>query len=344
MTKHSKPLIQSLKGERVDPPPIWLMRQAGRYLPEYRKIREKSRGFLDLCYDSDKATQITLQPIKRFDFDAAILFSDILLLPHALGQGLSFNEGEGPRLDAIRSLEDLEKLSLEHLHTRLAPIYQTVQNVSALLPKKTALIGFAGAPWTVAAYMVEGKGSRDFIYAKTWALGAPKQFQRLITLLVKATSSYLIQQVERGADALQIFDTWSGVLPRYAFVKFCIEPILEIINRVKEVHPDIPIVVFPRGATVHLPEFVKTSEVDAISIDYSADPAWAAGSLQDYATIQGNLDPVLLLAGGLELTVQARQIVKALSNGPHIFNLGHGILPETPIKHVEQLVSVVRTQ
>tara|TARA_Y100000588_G_scaffold382277_1_gene469446 strand:- start:2222 stop:3286 length:1065 start_codon:yes stop_codon:yes gene_type:complete len=337
-----KPLIRSLKGERLDTPPIWLMRQAGRYLPEYRKIRAKSSGFLDLCFDSDKATEITMQPINRFDFDAAILFSDILVVPHALGQDLSFLEGEGPILNPVRSVEDLETLSSENLHRHLAPIYQTAKNVSALLPEKTALIGFAGAPWTVAAYMVEGKGSRDYIYAKNWALGAPDQFQKLIKLLVEATSSYLIGQVDAGANVLQIFDTWSGVLPRYAFDRFCVEPTLEIIKLVKAVHPNIPIVAFPRGATAHLPDFVKTSEIDAISIDYSADPVWAAQELQPYVTIQGNLDPVLLIAGGEELIRRTREIVSALSGGPHIFNLGHGILPETPIKHVEQLVSAVR--
>ena len=310
------------------------MRQAGRYLPEYRKIRSESEGFLKLCYDSDKATEITMQPIKRFDFDAAILFSDILVLPHALGQGLSFVEGEGPLLDAIRSLEDLERLSSENLHNQLAPVYQTVKNVSELLPQQTALIGFAGSPWTVAAYMVEGKGSRDYVYAKKWALGAPKQFQKLITLLVEATSSYLIQQVEHGANVLQLFDTWSGVLPRYAFDRFCLEPTREVIKRVKEVHPNVPIVAFPRGSTAHLPGFVKIPEIDAISIDYSADPTWAARELQPHATVQGNLDPVLLLAGGTELAVRAQEIVRALSSGPHVFNLGHGILPETPIEHV----------
>ena len=342
MNEHLKPLIRSLMGERLDPPPIWLMRQAGRYLPEYRKIRSEAKGFLDLCYNSDRATQITMQPIKRFGFDAAILFSDILVVPHSLGQDLSFVEGQGPVLDAIRSMEDLEKLSSEHIHTKLAPVYETVKNVSALLPRQTALIGFAGAPWTVAAYMVEGKGSRDFIYAKKWALGAPRQFQKLISLLVEATSGYLIQQVEHGVNALQIFDTWSGALPPHAFDRFCVEPIREIIKRVKKVHPNIPIVVFPRGPTINLPKFVKTTEIDAISIDYSVDPVWAAQELQPYATIQGNLDPVLLLAGGTELTFRAQAIVEALSHGPHIFNLGHGILPETPIKHVEQLVSAVR--
>jgi len=340
--EHTKPLIKSLNGERVDPPPIWMMRQAGRYLPEYQKIRSKCRSFLDLCYDSDKATEVTMQPIKRFDFDAAILFSDILVLPHALGQDVSFVEGEGPVLDPIRTLEDLQKLSLENFHTLLAPIYQTVENVSGLLPRQTALIGFAGAPWTVAAYMVEGKGSRDFIYAKNWALGAPEQFQKLITLLVEATSSYLIMQAEYGANALQLFDTWSGVLPRYAFEKYCVEPTREVIKRVKEIHPNIPIVVFPRGSTAHLPTFVKTSKIDAVGIDYSADPTWAAQKLQPYTTVQGNLDPVLLMAGGAELELRTREIVTALANGPHIFNLGHGILPETPIKHVEQLISAVR--
>ena len=342
MTDVSKPIIRALKGERADPPPIWLMRQAGRYLPEYRDIRETAGGFLNLCYDPEKAAEVTLQPLKRFGFDAAILFSDILVIPHALGQNVTFEAGEGPRLTPIRDAKALAGLSMDALHDSLAPIYGTVRNVAADLPGGAALIGFAGAPWTVATYMVEGSGSRDYPNAKGWALGDPDGFQQLVDLLVEATAAYLIRQVDAGAEALQLFDTWAGVLPKHAFDRFSAEPIREIARRVKAVHPDVPVIAFPRGAALYLPELARAPEIDGIGIDYATDPAWAARELQPHATVQGNFDPILLLAGGDELERRAREIVDALSGGPHIFNLGHGILPPTPIEHVERLIRAVR--
>ena len=318
------------------------MRQAGRYLPEYREVRERAGGFLNLCYDPEKAAEVTLQPLRRFGFDAAILFSDILVIPHALGQEVSFEAGEGPRLEPIRDAGGLSSLSLDGIHDSLGPIYGTVERVAAVLPDAAALIGFAGAPWTVATYMVEGSGSRDYPNAKGWALGKPDEFQDLIDLLVEATSAYLIRQVEAGAEALQLFDTWAGVLPKHAFERFSAEPIVEIARRVKAVHPDIPIIAFPRGAAIYLPKLARTPEIDGIGIDYAIDPDWAAREIQPYAAIQGNFDPILLMAGGEELERRTRAIVDALSGGPHIFNLGHGILPKTPISHVERLLKAVR--
>ncbi len=342
MTDISKPIIAALKGERVDPPPIWLMRQAGRYLPEYRAVREEAGGFLNLCFDPEKAAEVTLQPLRRFGFDAAILFSDILVIPHALGQNVTFEAGEGPRLDWIRDSDALKKLSMDYIHESLGPIYKTVSRVSGALPNGAALIGFAGAPWTVATYMVEGSGSRDYPNAKGWALGDPDSFQNLIDLLVESTSAYLIRQIEAGAEVLQLFDTWSGLLPKHAFDRFSAEPICNIARRVKEVHPDIPIIAFPRGAALSLPELARMPEIDGIGIDFAVDPAWAARELQPHAAVQGNFDPILLLAGGYELEKRAREIVDALSGGPHIFNLGHGILPPTPTEHVERLIKAVR--
>ena len=342
VTDISKPIIAALKGERVDPPPIWLMRQAGRYLPEYRAVREEAGGFLNLCYDPKKAAEVTLQPLRRFGFDAAILFSDILVIPHALGQNVTFEAGEGPRLDWIRDSDALKRLSMDYIHENLDPIYKTVSRVSGALPNGTALIGFAGAPWTVATYMVEGSGSRDYPNAKGWALSDPEGFQQLIDLLVESTSAYLIRQIEVGAEVLQLFDTWSGVLPKHAFDRFSAAPMCDIARRVKEVHPDIPIIAFPRGAALYLPELARMPEIDGVGIDFTADPAWAARELQPHAAVQGNFDPILLLAGGDELETRAREIVDALSGGPHIFNLGHGILPATPTEHVDRLIKAVR--
>jgi len=337
-----KPLVQALNGGRVDPPPIWFMRQAGRYLPEYRKVREVAGGFLNLCYDPGKAADVTLQPLRRFGFDAAILFSDILVIPHALGQDLTFETGEGPRLVPIRDAEGLARLGMDNLHQNLAPIYETVKRVSADLPDGAALIGFAGAPWTVATYMVEGSGSRDYPHAKAWALGNPDGFQLLIDILIESTTEYLLRQVVAGAEAIQIFDTWAGVLPKYAFDRFSAEPIREIARRVKAAHPNIPIIAFPRGANLYLPEIAKAPEIDAIGIDYAVDPVWAAREIQPYAAVQGNFDPILLLAGGDLLERRAVEIIEALSGGAHVFNLGHGILPQTPLDHVERLIKAVR--
>jgi len=342
MTTSNKPLIEALNGEHVGPPPIWLMRQAGRYLPEYRAVRKVAGGFLNLCYDPEKAADVTLQPLRRFGFDGAILFSDILVIPHALGQEVTFEAGEGPKLDPIRDADGLSRLSMDKIHESLGPIYETVERVAADLPEGAALIGFAGAPWTVATYMIEGSGSRDYPNAKAWALGDPDGFRVLVDLLVDATTEYLLRQVAAGAEALQLFDTWAGVLPKHAFDRFSAAPILEIARRVKAEHPEIPIIAFPRGAPLYLPDMAKTSVIDAIGIDYAVDPAWAAREIQPHAAVQGNFDPILLLTGGDELERRAKEIVETLSGGPHIFNLGHGILQQTPLDHVERLIRAVR--
>lgn len=337
-----KPLIAALLGRRVDPPPVWLMRQAGRYLPEYRALRAEAGGFLDLCYDPEKAAEVTLQPLRRFGFDGAILFSDILVVPHALGQAVAFEAGEGPKLEPVRDAAGLRRLDPAKLHAHLAPMYETVSRVAAELPDGAALIGFAGAPWTVATYMVEGGSSRDYANAKGWALGDPDGFQVLVDLLVDATAEYLVRQIDAGAEAVQIFDTWAGVLPKYAFDRFSAAPIREIARRVKAAHPGVPVIVFPRGAALYLADFARAPEIDAVGLDYATDPVWAAREIQPHAAVQGNLDPVLLLAGGPELARSARAIIDALSGGPHVFNLGHGILPQTPVAHVEALLAAVR--
>tara|TARA_B100000686_G_C16783750_1_gene973758 strand:+ start:1662 stop:2696 length:1035 start_codon:yes stop_codon:yes gene_type:complete len=343
MVIHSKkPIVSVLSGQQINPPPIWLMRQAGRYLPEYQEIRNQGGGFFNLCFNPQKATEVTMQPIRRFNLDAAILFSDILVIPHALGQTVKFKASGGPYLKPISDYQEIKDFSAKDIQTTLSPIYQTVKNVSNLLSDTTALIGFAGAPWTVAAYMVEGESSQNFTRAKKWALGDPDGFENLINLLIEVTSAHLIQQVAFGADVLQLFDSWSGLLPATAFDRFCVKPICEIVDRVKDTYPDVPIIVFPRGAGPKADQLAKHPRIDAISIDFSIEPSWAARKIQPYAAVQGNLDPVYLMVGGEELYNQARKIINALSKGPHIFNLGHGIQPTTPVDNVHALIKAVR--
>lgn len=342
MTTPSKPVVAALSGERIDPPPVWLMRQAGRYLPEYRELRQAAPTFLGLCFDPAKAAEATLQPVRRFGLDAAILFSDILVVPHALGQMVDFEEGDGPRLDPVRDQAALARLSPDGLAGRLAPVYEAVERTAAALPDRVALIGFAGAPWTVATYMVEGRGSRDHAAAKRWALGDPDGFRRLVDLLVEATVRHLLGQARAGAEAVQLFDSWAGALPAEACRRFCVAPIREIARRVKAEFPGVPVTAFVRGAPAALRELAGAEEIDALSLDHAVDPAWAAAALHSRAALQGNLDPVLLLAGGPELGRAARAIRARLSGGAHVFNLGHGVLPGTPVDHVAELVGAVR--
>lgn len=337
-----KTLLLALRGETVKSPPLWLMRQAGRYLPEYREMRASVSGFLELCYAPEKAAEVTLQPIRRFGFDAAILFADILLLPHALGQPLTFEEGEGPRLEAIRDVGGVDGLNLDQIGERLTPVYKTVERLRAKLPEETALIGFAGAPWTVATYMVEGGSSRDFENVKGWAFSRPDEFDFLIDLLVKGTVQYLAGQIRAGAEVIQLFDTWAGVLPEEEFRRFVIGPTRRIIEDMKTMAPDVPVIGFPRGAGVLLEAYVKETGVDAVGLDSSVSLAWAAAKLQPVCTVQGNLDPVLLLSGGKPMQQAAHRILDAFAAGPFIFNLGHGILPMTPPEHVADLVHCVR--
>ncbi len=337
-----KRMLRALKGERLDKPPFWLMRQAGRYLPEYREIRSQAGGFLDLCFSPKLACEVTLQPIRRYGMDAAILFSDILIVPYGLGQGVAFKEGEGPVLDPVRNASDLSRLSLDGFHERVAPVYETVSRIAEALPKETTLIGFAGSPWTVATYMAEGGGSKEFVAVKRWAYGDPEGVGQLIDLLVEATVSYLSHQVEAGAEVLQLFDSWAGALPEPGFRRWCIEPTIRIVAALKARHPDIPIIGFPRGAgTLYVPYATETG-IDAVSLDTTVSVAWAAEALQSKLPVQGNLDPILLVAGGDALDREVERILSGFSGGAHIFNLGHGGTQTTPPETVERLARRLR--
>jgi uroporphyrinogen decarboxylase len=338
-----KPFLRALSGEVVFPPPVWLMRQAGRYLPEYRETREQAGGFLDLCYNPELAVEVTLQPLRRYHFDAAILFSDILVIPHGLGQPVAFKQGEGPVLEALVDVDSIDRLEPDRIRERLAPVFATVAGLAKAIPDTTALIGFAGAPWTVATYMLEGGSSKDFATAKGWMYGRPKAFARLMALLVEATADYLIAQIDAGAEAVQLFDTWAGVLPEPQFRAWVIEPIARITEIIHEKRPGVPVIGFPKGAGVLYEDFVKLTKVEGVGIDPTVPPSWAAKHLQPHCCVQGNLDPILLVAGGEAMDKAARSIVEALRGGPHIFNLGHGIVPQTPPEHVARLVEVVRS-
>ena len=337
-----KPLLRALAGGRLDVPPIWLMRQAGRYLPEYRALRAKAPDFLSFCLTPELAAEATLQPIRRFAFDAAIVFADILVVPHALGQRVEFREGEGPVLAAIRDERDIRKFEPGRVAERSAPVRETLRQVRAALEPDIALIGFAGAPWTVATYMVEGGTSRDFARTKRWAYADTSSFAGLIDCLVSATTSYLLSQIEAGADAIQLFDSWAGVLPEGEFQRWVIEPTARIVRALKARHPTVPIIGFPRGAGVLYEAYARDTGVDAVSLDSVVPLAWAREHVQTHHAVQGNLDPVLLMTGGPAMTTAARAIVAALRGGPFVFNLGHGILPETPPEHVTALVEAVR--
>lgn len=339
----TKSFLQALKGETLSPPPIWLMRQAGRYLPEYMATRAQSKNFLHFCYSPDLAVEVTLQPLRRYNFDAAILFADILVIPDALGQKVEFVSGKGPQLEPIKNEAQLEAvIRSDGFHEHLKPIYETVRRLSSEIPKTTALIGFAGAPWTVATYMVEGKGSKDYAEVRSIAYQDPAFFQRLIDILVDRTASYLIEQAHNGAEALQVFDSWAGVLSEPQFIKWAIEPMAEIVKRVKAVHPTVPIIGFPRGAGPMYERYVKETGVDAVGLDHSLPLEWARDHLQPHVTVQGNMDNLLVVAGGEAMEVEAKRILEILGGGPFIFNLGHGIVPQTPPEHVARLCAIVR--
>ncbi len=344
MTVSEKLLLRSLRGEALPTPPIWLMRQAGRYLPEYRATREKAGSFLDLCYNPELSTEVTLQPIRRFGFDAAILFADILLVPHALGADLGFVTGEGPKLSTVTSAKDMDRLKpADAIHETLSPVYETVRNLSSALPAETALIGFAGAPWTVASYMIAGEGTKDQLPARRLILEDPETFRRLIERITEATIAYLARQVEAGAEAVKLFDSWAGSLNWQDFRDWCIEPNRRIVEALKARWPDLPVIGFPRGAGAGYATFARETGVDAVAIDSGVDPAWARDALQPICTVQGNLDPLHMVTGGDALDDQARRIVETLRGGGHIFNLGHGITPDADPKNVERLIEVVRS-
>lgn len=323
-------------------PPIWLMRQAGRYLPEYREIRAQAASFLDFCYTPRLSVEATLQPIRRFGFDAAVLFSDILVIPDALGQRVSFESGDGPRLEPVDTARRLAALCQEIDFNRLAPVFEAVALVRAKLPRDIALLGFCGAPWTVASYMVAGKGTPEQAPARLLAYRDPALFEALIDRLVEASIAYLLRQIEAGADAVQIFDSWAGVLPQRQFQRWCFEPLAKIIRGVKAGRPGVPIIVFAKGVGSHLVELASTSGADVIGLDSSVDLSFAAGAIQPLSPVQGNLDPMALLAGGAALDAAVDDIIEALGGAPLIFNLGHGVLPDTPIAHVQRLVDRVR--
>ena len=335
-------LLDTLRGKVTERPPVWLMRQAGRYLPEYRALRAEKGGFLELVYDSQAAAEITLQPVRRFGFDGAILFSDILIVPYAMGQDLAFLAGEGPRLSP--PLIDAALGALEAVPERLLPIYRTVALVRDQLGPETTLLGFAGSPWTVATYMVAGEGSRDQHVTRALAYRDPAAFQAIVDAIVAVTIEYLGGQIEAGAEAVQLFDSWAGSLAPDEFERWVVAPNAAIADAVRSRHPQVPVIGFPKGAGAKLPAYARETAVDAVGLDETLDPVWAMHALPPGLPVQGNLDPLLLLAGGTALEQRARYICDVFAGRPHVFNLGHGIDKETPIAHVEQLLAVVRGQ
>ena len=337
-----KPLLAVLRGERRDPPPMWLMRQAGRYLPEYRALRAEKGGFLDLVYDPAAAAEVTLQPLKRFAFDGAILFSDILIVPHAIGQDLWFETGEGPRL--APKMVEARLRDLKPRMERLAPIYETVRRVKASLSPETTFLGFAGSPWTVATYMIAGQGSREQAEARQLAYNDPGKMDMILDLIATVTVDYLSGQILAGVEAVQLFDSWSGSLAPAQFERFVIARNAWIVSELKKRHPTIPIIGFPKGAGGKLGAYARETGVDAIGLDETVDPLWANRELPDRMPVQGNLDPLALMAGGDALRDATLRVLDALGSRPHIFNLGHGIGQHTPIAHVEQLVELVKAK
>jgi uroporphyrinogen decarboxylase len=334
-------MLDALKGEAVFPPPLWMMRQAGRYLPEYRETRRRAGSFLDLCYDPDLAVEVTLQPIERFGFDASILFSDILVVPHALGRDVRFEEGRGPLLTPISATE-IAALDGETFHVNLEPVYETVRRLRTRLPDETTLIGFCGAPWTVATYMIAGHGTPDQRPAREAAYRNEAWFAELIALVTEASVDYLCAQIEAGAQAVQIFDTWAGVLSDREFDALCVAPLRRIVEAVGARHRGVPIIGFPRGAGMRYARFARASGVDCVGLDWTVPLKWAQSELQNHVSVQGNLDPVVLAAGGPALDRAVDDILEALDRDRHVFNLGHGILPDTPPAHVEQVLKRVR--
>jgi uroporphyrinogen decarboxylase len=338
----NKPLLDVLRGRRQAIPPVWMMRQAGRYLPEYRAVREKAGGFLDLCFNPELAAEVTLQPVRRFGFDAAILFSDILVIPHALGRSVTFAAGEGPQLDPLNDPVAIERLPAEPDHALLAPVYETIGRVKAQLGPETALLGFCGAPWTVATYMVAGRGTPDQAPARGFAYAQPEAFGRLIDRLVDASVAYLVRQLRAGVDAVQIFDTWAGVLPAEEFARWCVAPTARIVAGVRREVPDARIIGFPRGAGSGLVSYVEAVPVNAVGLDWSVDRAFVREHVQSRVPVQGNLDPLVLVVGGAALDRAVDAVLDAFADRPFIFNLGHGIVPETPVAHVERMLKRVR--
>jgi uroporphyrinogen decarboxylase len=338
----AKPLIAALRKKTQKASPIWLMRQAGRYLPEYREIRSKAKSFLDFCYDPANAAEVTLQLVRRFGFDAAILFSDILVIPDAMGQKVAFEANAGPRLEALETPEAIARIADGFSIEKLAPVFETVARVKSALPSETAFIGFCGAPWTVASYMIAGKGTTDQAPARLFAYRHPEAFALLIDRLVDASTQYLLRQIDAGVEVVQIFDSWAGVLPPAEFKRWVAAPVRAITQGVKAQRPDAYVIAFIRGAGSQLSDAARKTGADAYGLDTNVDPRWAIRNCPEDTVFQGNLDPLSLAAGGATLDRDIDAILEAFSGRPHIFNLGHGIIPETPIAHVERLVSRVR--
>ena len=340
----TKSILKALAGEKQKVPPVWMMRQAGRYLPEYRETRAKAGDFLSLCYNSELAAEVTLQPIRRYGFDAAILFADILLLPQALGSDLWFETGEGPRLSTVKTQADFENLlKPEEINETLAPVYETVKILSQELPKETTLIGFAGAPWTVATYMVAGRGTPDQAPAHALKNEYPDLFDDLIDLLVEGTIEYLSHQINAGAEVIKIFDSWAGSLKGKDFDKYALEPCKKIIAALKSKHPGIPIIAFPRQAGERYIGFAKKTGADCVALDDSVTADWIARNVQGDGCVQGNLASSHMVSGGAELVDETKKIVKSLSGGPHIFNLGHGITPDADPNNVQIMIDTIRS-
>lgn len=346
MSIQKKNFLEVLGKRKTDRIPFWFMRQAGRYLPEYRELRAKAGSFLDLAYNPEYASEVTLQPIRRYGMDAAIIFSDILVIPHALGQSLDFVQGEGPKLDALQNSADISRLNFSKFESTLNPVYEALQKTKAGLQNEghhgTALIGFCGAPWTVACYMVEGGGSKEFINVKKMAYSDPEGFAALIELLVESSAQYLINQINAGAEAVQIFDSWAGALDAQSFNKWVVKPTRQIVDLVRNTHPHVPIIGFPRCAGANYFNYIQNTGVTAVSLDTSVDTVWAARMLQPLVPVQGNLDPICLLTGGDAMILAAEKIMGDLSAGGFIFNLGHGINKDTPPEHVEALANFIR--
>jgi uroporphyrinogen decarboxylase len=344
-TLPEKPLLAALRGEVRRPPPLWLMRQAGRYLPEYRAVRAGVRGFLELCYTPDLAVEVTLQPIRRFGFDAAILFSDILVVPDALGAEVTFVEGEGPRLSTVREPRDLDRLGMDRQREHLAPVYETVRRLSRELPPEVTLIGFSGAPWTLAAYMVEGQGSREYAAARRLARREPAFFGRLIQLLTAAVEEHLAAQIEAGAEAVQLFDSWAGVLPEEECERWCMAPVRTIVAGLRRRFPQVPVIAFPRGIGASYERYAELVPTEALALDTTVPMGWAARSLRPGGSLclQGNLDPLALLGPIPAMLAEADRIVASAQGRALVFNLGHGVLPETPPEAVAALATHLKS-
>jgi len=337
-----KKLLKVLNGERVDPVPVWMMRQAGRHLPEYRELRSKARDFLDFCYSPSLAAEATLQPVRRYGMDGAILFADILLILDAMGRNVRFVEKEGPRVDPARKAKDLAGVPMEKLLAKLAPVGETVERVRASLDPSTTLIGFAGSPWTVGVYAIEGRGGTDKADARRFGYEHPDELDGMLDQLVEASAHYLVMQVSAGADALMLFESWAEGLAEDAFDRWVIAPTAKLVSRVRELGVTVPILGFPRGAGALVLDYARRTGVSAVGLDTAMPLGWASANLPKGMPVQGNLDPMRLVAGGPDLEARVHAIVNGLRDRPHIFNLGHGVTPETPIPHVERVLAALR--